>query len=105
MLALADRERHGYGIMREAEDRTGREVHLGPGTSYDSIKCMLADGLIEESDERPDPETDDQRCRYYRIMDFGRMVAGAEAKRLRSLVDVAREKKLLCDLRPSPEAT
>jgi DNA-binding PadR family transcriptional regulator len=105
LLALADRERHGYGIMREVEDRTGGEVRLGPGILYDSIKGMLADGLIEESDERPDPEVDDQRRRYYRISDFGRRVAGAKAKRLRSLVDVAREKKLLCNLRPSPEGT
>lgn len=61
VLALADRERHGYGIMREFEDRTGGEVSLGPGTLYDTIKRMLADGLFEESDERPDPEMDDQR--------------------------------------------
>ena len=95
LLSLADEERHGYGIMREVEDRTGGGVRMGPGTLYGSIKRMLVDGLIEESDERPDPELDDSRRRYYRITDFGRRVAGAEAARLESLVRSAREKKLL----------
>lgn len=103
LLTLADGERHGYGIMREVEDRTGGEMRLGPGTLYGSIKRMLADGLIEESDERPDPEMDDQRRRYYRITDFGRRVAGAEAERLQSLVSMAREKKLLGGPQPFPE--
>jgi DNA-binding PadR family transcriptional regulator len=68
---------------------------------------MLADGLIEESDERPDPEMDDQRRRYYRITDFGRRVAWTEAERLASLVATAREKKLLRSprQRPLPEGT
>jgi DNA-binding PadR family transcriptional regulator len=95
LLALADEERHGYGIMKEIEARTGGETRLGPGTLYGSIKRMLADGLIEESEERPDPEMDDQRRRYYRITDFGRWVAGAEAERLQGLIDAARAKKLL----------
>ena len=95
LLALADSERHGYGIMREVEGRTGGEVRLGPGTLYGSIKRMLADGLIKESDERPDPEMDDQRRRYYRITDFGRKVAGVEAERLAKLVNTAESKKLV----------
>ncbi len=66
---------------------------------------MLANGLIEESEERPDPALDDQRRRYYRMTDFGRKVAGAEAERLRSLVDAAREKKLLGGSQPLPEGT
>ncbi len=95
LLALADEERHGYGIMQEVEARTGGETRLGPGTLYGSIKRMLADGLIEESDERPDPAMDDQRRRYYRITDFGRKVAGAEAERLASLVSAAKAKNLV----------
>jgi DNA-binding PadR family transcriptional regulator len=102
LLSLADEERHGYGIMREVEDRTRGEVRLGPGTLYGAIKRMLADGLIQESGERPDPGMDDQRRRYYRITDFGRRVAGAEAERLAGLVSVAREKKLLRG--PGPRA-
>ena len=94
LLSLADKERHGYGIMREVEERIGGRTKLGPGTLYGSIKRMLADGLIEESDERPDPAIDDQRRRYYRITDFGRRVAGAEAERLSGLVETARARKL-----------
>jgi DNA-binding PadR family transcriptional regulator len=101
LLALADEERHGYGIMREVEGRTGGQTRLGPGTLYGSIKRMLADGLIEESDERPDPAMDDQRRRYYGITDFGRRVAGAEAERLSGLVETARARKLLPGRGPS----
>jgi DNA-binding PadR family transcriptional regulator len=102
LISLADEDRHGYGIMREVEGRTGGEMRLGPGTLYASIKRMLGDGLIEESDERPDPELDDSRRRYYRITEFGRKVAGVEAARLERLVISARDKKLL---RGRPEAS
>jgi DNA-binding PadR family transcriptional regulator len=100
LLALADEERHGYGIMKEVEGRTGGEVCLGPGTLYGAIKRMLADGLIEASGERPDPRLDDQRRRYYRITDFGRRVAGAEAERLQGLVSTAHARKLLPTRKP-----
>ena len=103
LLALADEERHGYGIMKEVEGRTGGEVRLGPGTLYGSIKRMLANGLIEESEERPDPELDDQRRRYYRITDFGRQVAGAEVGRLAGLVRTAQRKKLIRGTEAFPE--
>lgn len=95
LLALADGERHGYGIIKEVEGRTEGKVRLGPGTLYGSIKRMLDEGLIEESDERPDPGLDDERRRYYRLTDFGRRVAVAEAERLSSLVSTARAKQLL----------
>ena len=95
LLALADKERHGYEIMREVDERTEGKMRLGPGTLYGSIKRMLNDGLIEELDERPDPELDDERRRYYRLSDFGRRVAIAEAERLDKLVKSARAKKLL----------
>jgi DNA-binding PadR family transcriptional regulator len=95
LLALADRERHGYHIMQEVDERTEGKVRLGPGTLYGSIKRMLADGMIEETDERPDPDLDDERRRYYRLTDFGLRVARAEAKRLECLVKTARSKKLL----------
>ena len=95
LLALADAERHGYGIIKEVEARTDGRVRLGPGTLYGSIKRMLEQGLVEESDERPDAELDDERRRYYRLTDFGRRVASAEAERLSGLVKVARAKQLL----------
>ena len=95
LLSLADRDRHGYEIMREVDERTERKVRLGPGTLYGSIKRMLADGLVEELDERPDPQLDDERRRYYRLTDFGYRIAVAEAERLAALVKMARSKKLL----------
>src|SRR6266536_3610868 len=95
LLALADRERHGYHIMQEVDERTEGKVRLGPGTLYGSIKRMLSDGLVEETDERPDPELDDERRRYYRLTDFGYRVATAQAQRLERLVKSARTKKLL----------
>jgi DNA-binding PadR family transcriptional regulator len=95
LLALADGERHGYGVMQEVESATEGKMRLGPGTLYGSVKRMLADGLIIESDERPDPEMDDERRRYYRLTDMGRRVAVAEAKRLAGLVSAARAKRLL----------
>ena len=95
LLALADQERHGYDIMREVDQRTEGDVRLGPGTLYGSIKRMLRDGLVEECDERPDPELDDERRRYYRLTDFGYRVAKAEAERLARLVKASVAKKLL----------
>jgi DNA-binding PadR family transcriptional regulator len=100
LLALADEERHGYGIMREVAERTRGDVQLGPGTLYGSIKRMVGRGLIEESDERPDPELDDERRRYYRITSLGRRVVVAEARRMERLVGIARAKRLLG--RPEP---
>jgi len=95
LLALADKERHGYEIMREVDERSEGKVRVGPGTLYGSIKRMLSDGLIEELDERPDPDLDDERRRYYRLSDLGRRIAIAEAQRLERLVKSARSKKLL----------
>jgi DNA-binding PadR family transcriptional regulator len=95
LLALADKERHGYHIMREVDERTSGNVRLGPGTLYGSLKRMIADGLIEELEERPAPDLDDERRRYYRLTDFGFRVANAEAQRLEQLVRSARAKKLL----------
>jgi DNA-binding PadR family transcriptional regulator len=95
LLALADSEKHGYGIMLEVEANTKGQVLMGPGTLYGSIKRMLKAELIEESDERTDPEMDDQRRRYYRLTDLGRRTLRMEAERLASQVMVARTKNVL----------
>ncbi len=95
LLALADAERHGYAIMREVERATDGAFQLGPGTLYRSIKHMLTLGLVEESDERPDPELDDERRRYYRITGAGRRAASLEAQRMARLVSEARARRLL----------
>ena len=97
LLALANGERHGYGIMQEVAALTDGKLRMGPGTLYGSIKRMMANNLIEESDERPDSELDDERRRYYRLTDFGQRVASAEAQRLLGLVRQAQLRQLLGD--------
>jgi DNA-binding PadR family transcriptional regulator len=95
LLALADQERHGYGIMQEVMAMTQNQVRMGPGTLYGSIKRMLKANLIEKSDERPDPEFDDERRLYYRLTDLGRQVLVAETQRLSTLIGVAQAKHIL----------
>jgi len=90
LVAVADRERHGYAIMQDVAARTDGRLRLSPGTLYGSIKRMLEEGLLEEIEERPDPEDDDERRRYYRITPHGREVARAEAARLTKLLRQAR---------------
>lgn len=95
LLALTDGEKHGYAIMSEVEANTGGEVKMGPGTLYGSIKRMIAAGLIEETEERPDPTMDDQRRRYYRLSGLGRRVLHAEAERMWRQVKLARLRNVL----------
>lgn len=92
LLSLGDGERHGYALKREISLRTGGKLKLGPGVLYGSINKMLEMGLIEESEDRPDPHLDDERRRYYRITNYGRTVAQAEAARMRELVRLAAAK-------------
>src|SRR5436190_12218098 len=92
LLALADDERHGYGIMQDVAQQTDGALQLGPGTLYGCLKRMLAAGLVEESGERPDPALDDERRRYYRMTALGRRTARAEAVRLSAAVSAAKAK-------------
>jgi DNA-binding PadR family transcriptional regulator len=94
LLALVDQERHGYGIMLEVAERTNQQVRMGPGTLYGTLKRMLEGSLIEECDERIDPDLSDERRRYYRITRQGRRAAAAEAERLQALVRMARAKSI-----------
>ena len=90
LIALADAELHGYAIIQEVAARTDGAVRLGAGTLYRSVQRMLEQGLIAETDDRPAPELDDERRRYYRITRFGTAVARAEAARLQQLVKLAK---------------
>jgi DNA-binding PadR family transcriptional regulator len=94
LLALSDGERHGYAIMQEVAADTAGSLQLGPGTLYGCLNRMLAAGLVEESDERPDPDLDDERRRYYRITGLGARTVRAEADRLARAVSAARAKRL-----------
>ena len=90
LIALADRDRHGYSIMQDVTARTGGKVQLSAGTLYSSIRRMLEQGLIEELADSPDPSSTDERRRYYRLTRFGRRVAAAEVDRLNALLQQAR---------------
>ncbi len=89
LLELAEGERHGYALKRAIARRTDGKLKLGSGALYGSIDKLLLLGLIEESEQRPDPHLDDERRRYYRITSLGRQAAEAEARRLRDLVVLA----------------
>ena len=95
MLSLAGGEQHGYGIMQEVLTRTEGKVRLWPATLYGTIKRLIEAELIEESDERPAPELDDARRRYYRLTALGRRVLDAECERLEELVRTIRVKQAM----------
>jgi DNA-binding PadR family transcriptional regulator len=101
LAALADGERHGYAIMQEVSKTSGGIVKLGPGTLYGAIGRLLEDGLIEESSERPDPEMDDERRRYYRLTRSGGNVLAAETQRLADLVRLAKATRAMRALKPA----
>jgi DNA-binding PadR family transcriptional regulator len=95
LLSLAGGEQHGYAIMQEVLQRTGGKVRLWPATLYGSIKRLIEAELIEESDERPAPELDDARRRYYRLTPLGSRVLDAECERLQELVRTIRVKQAM----------
>ena len=95
LLALSDEDRHGYAIIQDVEARTSGDLRLSAGTLYRSVQRMLEQGLILETRDRPDPELDDERRRYYRITPLGLAVAKAETRRLTELVRMARARGLV----------
>jgi DNA-binding PadR family transcriptional regulator len=101
LIALADGEKHGYAIIKEVARRTDGAIRLSAGTLYTLIRRFVQEGVVAEADERPDPALDDERRRYYRVTDFGREVARAEAARMESTLSMARAKKLIPQRRPS----
>jgi DNA-binding PadR family transcriptional regulator len=90
LMAVSAEDRHGYAIIQEVAARTNGHIKLSPGTLYRSIQRMLEQGLLKETSQRPAPELDDERRRYYRITPFGRAVAEAESRRMAQLVRMAR---------------
>jgi DNA-binding PadR family transcriptional regulator len=90
LVALAGCDRHGYSILQEIAERTGGKVRLSPSTLYSAIKRLLEEGLIQELEERPDPQHDDERRRYYRLTPAGKRAAIEEARQLEKLLADAR---------------
>ena len=101
LVTLADGEAHGYAMMQEVARRSSGTVRLGPGTLYGAISRLLEDRLIEESEERPDPQMDDSRRRYYRLTKLGAKVLAVETERLADLVRAARSTKVVRKLKPA----
>lgn len=95
LMALADRNLHGYDIMRQVGEQTGGRMRLGPGTLYGSIRTLLEEGMIEEIEPRSARNPGEERRRYYRITSAGRKLARAEAERLTELLSVVRAKNIL----------
>jgi DNA-binding PadR family transcriptional regulator len=94
LLSLTGQEQHGYGIMNDVLERTDGKVRLWPATLYGTLKRLIDEGLIEESDDRPAPELDDARRRYYRLTRLGKRVLAAESERLEELVGILRKRRL-----------
>src|SRR5687768_3119790 len=93
LISLAGGEQHGYGIMQEVLERSDGKVRLWPATLYGSLKRLIQNGLIVESGERPAPEFDDARRRYYKLTPLGQKVLDLESQRLRDLVRVLETKR------------
>lgn len=101
LLSLADGDKHAYAIMKDVARRTEGRVRLSAGTLYGLVRRFVSEGMIVESVERPAAALDDERRRYYRLTEFGRDVAVAEARRLEDLLALARSKQLLARTRPA----
>jgi DNA-binding PadR family transcriptional regulator len=97
LLALADGDKHGYAIIKEIRRRTGGEIEIGASSLYATVRRLLEEGLLTETDDRPDPSLDDERRRYYRLTKLGREIAVREVKRLQSVILQARAKRLVTD--------
>ena len=95
LLMLAPGERHGYGIMQDVLAHTEGKTELEAGSLYRTIRRLADDKLLEEAARRPASDVDDERRRYYRLTPFGRRVVAAEAARLRTLVRLAEQARLL----------
>ena len=97
LFVLLDGERHGYGMVKEIDRQTNGQVRLEAGNLYRSVRRLIKQGLIAESDRRPAPESDDERRRYYSVTEFGRQVVTAETDRMRSVVAAAEARLAVSD--------
>jgi DNA-binding PadR family transcriptional regulator len=95
LLALVDRDMHGYAVMQQVSADSGGTIRLGPGTLYTAIKRLLEYGYLREVESRVDPALDDSRRKYYRVTTSGRAAARAEAGRLEALVKLARARQMM----------
>jgi DNA-binding PadR family transcriptional regulator len=95
LISLNERDLHGYGIIQDIAGRTDGDVVLSTSTLYGAIQRMMRDGLVQQSEIRPDPQLEDERRRYYRITDFGREVARGEARRIEKLAEMIKKTRFV----------
>jgi DNA-binding PadR family transcriptional regulator len=95
LLALADRNLHGLGIMNDVLERTGGRMRLWPAMLYRNLARLVDEELVAEVEPPADADPGGGRPRFYRITPLGRRACAGEAQRLAGFVDVARQKKLL----------
>jgi DNA-binding PadR family transcriptional regulator len=90
LLSLSIRDRHGYDILKHVDASSEGRIRLGPGTLYTTLKRLLDGGLITELAERPHPDHDDARRRYYRLTSRGRAELQGELARMEQAIALAR---------------
>ena len=92
LLALANGNLHGYGILLEVARQSGGAYKIGPGTRYDNLKKLLAEGLVVEAGSK---ETTQVKRREYEITCLGCDVLRAETERLAQVIKLARRSSRL----------
>lgn len=104
LFSLIDGERHGYGVLKQVAAESEGRVRLDPANLYRSLKRLMKDGLVAESEKRPASDLDDERRRYYALTDLGNQVVVAEATRLSKLADAARSRNLITEPEIVPDS-
>jgi len=95
LLALADHDLHGLGVMNEVLERTNGRMRLWPGMLYRNLGRLADEGLVVEVEAPRDGQAGGGRPRFYRITPLGRRACAREAERLMGFVEAARQKKLI----------
>jgi DNA-binding PadR family transcriptional regulator len=98
LLALADGDKHGYAIMREARELSEGQLNLGPATLYTTIQRLLESGWIVEV---ASPKDSDARRRYYGLTRQGKSALAAELAQMETLL----KKSKALRLRPAESAS
>lgn len=99
LLALADSDQHGYGLVQAVAEHTNQLIVLDPGNLYRVIKRLLETGLVAESGGRTADDTGERR-RYYKLTSLGERVLAAELDRLRRLVNASATRAVARRLAP-----
>jgi PadR family transcriptional regulator, regulatory protein PadR len=78
LASLADGRKHGYGIIKDAEELSDGRVRLNVGTLYAALERLESSGLVTAAGEEV---VDGRNRRYYELTDAGSATLTAEADR------------------------